>query len=81
MLYSTNIPCHHVLLLVPLILHVYALLKCLVINLRLEVNNCDNGLVVHVLEAAMNVLPIPSFSIMTQPGALEIQLEEHKFLD
>ena len=31
---------------------------CLVINLRLEVSICDNGLVVHVLEAAMNLLPI-----------------------
>ena len=30
-------------------------LKCLVINLRLEVSNCDNGF---TLEAAMNLLPI-----------------------
>ena len=30
-------------------------LKCLVINLRPEISNCDNGLVVHALEAAMNL--------------------------
>ena len=30
-------------------------LKCLVISLRLEVSSWDNGLVVHALEAAINV--------------------------
>jgi hypothetical protein len=31
---------------------------CLVISLRLDVSNyCDRGLVVHALEAAMNLLP------------------------
>ena len=29
-------------------------LKCIVINLRLDVSNCDGGLVVHALEAGMN---------------------------
>ena len=32
-------------------------LKCLVISLRLNVNSCESGLVVHALEAAMNLLP------------------------
>ena len=33
-------------------------LKCVVISLRLDVSNCDSGLVVHALEAAINLLPI-----------------------
>ena len=33
-------------------------LKCVVISLRLYVSNCDSGLVVHALEAAINLLPI-----------------------
>ena len=33
-------------------------LKCIVISLRLDVCNCDRGLMVHALEAAMNLLPI-----------------------
>ena len=31
-------------------------LKCVVISLRLDVSNCDSGLVVHALEAAINLL-------------------------
>ena len=33
-------------------------LKYVVISLRLQVSNCDCGLVVHALEAAINLLPI-----------------------
>ena len=33
-------------------------LKCVVIGLRLDVSNCDSGLVVHALETAINLLPI-----------------------
>ena len=33
-------------------------LKCLVISLRLDVSSWDKGLVVHALEAAINLLPI-----------------------
>ena len=32
-------------------------LKCVVIHLRLD-GNCDSGLVIHALEAAINLLPI-----------------------
>ena len=32
-------------------------LKSLVISLRLEVSSWDNGLIVHALEATMNLLP------------------------
>ena len=33
-------------------------LKCLAISLRLDVSNCESGLVVNALEAAINLLPI-----------------------
>ena len=39
-------------------------LKCMVISLRLDVSNCDSGLVVHALEAAINLLPIGFLCIL-----------------
>ena len=39
-------------------------LKCVVISLRLDVSNCDSGLVVHALEAAINLLPIGFLCIL-----------------
>ena len=39
-------------------------LKCLVISLRLDVSSWDKGLVVHVLEAAINLLPIVFLCIL-----------------
>ena len=39
-------------------------LKCLVISLRLDVSSWDKGLVVHALEAAINLLPIGFLCIL-----------------
>ena len=39
-------------------------LKCLVVSLRLDVSSWDKGLVVHVLEAVINLLPIGFLCIL-----------------
>ena len=42
-------------------------LKCLVISLWLEVSSWDNGLVVHALEIAINLLPNRFFLHFKEP--------------
>ena len=52
-------------------------LKCVVISLRLDVSNCDSGLVVHALEAAINLLPIGFlyiFGSQYKPGSCFISV-------
>ena len=47
-----------------LVIHSQYCLKCLVISFRLDVSSWDSGLVVHALEAAINLLPIGFLCIL-----------------